>query len=299
MRGRWGFLIGIALLIGIGCAILTRGVLSAATVEPFQAVAAAAAPDPAAAAAATESKIQTIMRGAAAEAETFKIEIPRSLATWALERAPATDAVAIRADLLANWNQRFTEYTTATAAATAADTTWSSDPKQNTCNVLQSLSTRYYQMIQELRPRVQDLSGSVYTFVQQKDANFAYQNTAEVFEKCMFSQSPACRELANQDKLIVDALPKYESTNTTMFEKEIEIREAIEILNQIAATKSFIREIKAKVQSSTWKQYRSFLAIIDHPGKPSGAPTSRRRARPWCSSGRQSGAHGGRCPHRR
>jgi hypothetical protein len=89
-------------------------------------------------------------------------------------------------------------------------------------------------MLQELRPRVQDLSGSVYTLVQQKDANFAYQNTADVYEKCLFSQSPACRELANQDKLIVDALPKYESTNTTMFEKEIEIREAIKILNQIA-----------------------------------------------------------------
>ena len=42
-----------------------------------------------------------------------------------------------------------------------------------------------------------------------------------------------------------------------------------EVRNQVAATKSFIREIKGRVQSSTWKQYRSFLAIVDHPAIPS------------------------------
>ena len=41
--------------------------------------------------------------------------------------------------------------------------------------------------------------------------------------------------------------------------------EVSEVRNQVAATESFIREIKDRVQSSTWKQYRSFLAIIDHP----------------------------------
>jgi hypothetical protein len=47
-----------------------------------------------------------------------------------------------------------------------------------------------------------------------------------------------------------------------------------EVRNQVAATKCFIREIKDRVQSSTWKQYRSFLAIIDHPAMPSIAESS-------------------------
>ena len=47
-----------------------------------------------------------------------------------------------------------------------------------------------------------------------------------------------------------------------------------EVRSRVTATKSFIREIKFRMQSSTWKQYRSFLAIIDHPAMPSADESS-------------------------
>jgi len=54
-------------------------------------------------------------------------------------------------------------------------------------------------------------------------------------------------------------------------DEDIEVEE---VRNQVVTTKSFIREIKDRVQSSTWKQYRSFLMIINHPAMHSTTESS-------------------------
>lgn len=233
----WKVVIGLFLVITI-VAILTRIVLRR-VYEGFQqqgggALDAQTEAEMAATVAAQERerKIQEIIKPRVDD--VFKVEFPRSFVEWAVDKSSSsTTASDIRSDLLNNYNIRLQQFRFQTLQEQSRDAEWTKDPKGETCRQATAARDAYLQALGRLRRPVQDLSGTLYSAIEAKDLNRSYQQDPAIKDKCRLSRSAACIGLATQDSELVKAVPWYEGVNTEIFTKEVEIRENINVLNQI------------------------------------------------------------------
>ena len=107
---------------------------------------------------------------------------------------------------------------------------WTSNPKQKTCDQLDTLRNTLTQKMFSLRSRVQDLSGSSVLASAMRDENMAYQ--VKYTSACQGNPlSAACIQLANQEGPVFPLLAKYEDVNNNIIASELDISDNLQTLN--------------------------------------------------------------------
>ena len=109
-------------------------------------------------------------------------------------------------------------------------TSWDADPKQQTCNQLDSIRKTLYQKALTIGSQVQDISGTTSLGSTMRDENMAYQQQYK--NQCQGTPlSSACIKLANQEGPVFSLLAKYDNLNTNIFTAELDISNNLQTIN--------------------------------------------------------------------
>ena len=109
-------------------------------------------------------------------------------------------------------------------------TAWAANPKQKTCDELDTIRKTLTQKMFSLRSQVQDLSGTSVLASAMRDENLAYQ--VKYASMCQGNPlSAACIQLANQEGPVFPLLAKYEDVNNNIISSEFDISENLQTLN--------------------------------------------------------------------
>ena len=153
------------------------------------------------------------------------------------------DVSGARQALFNNYDQLQTEMST-NLYDQATVTAWAADPKQKTCDQLDTVRKRLTQKMFGLRSQVQDLSGSSVLASAMRDENLAYQ--VKYASKCQGNPlSSACVQLANQEGPVFPLLAKYEDVNNTIISSEFDISDNLQTLNDAYSVLQCDRRLKS------------------------------------------------------
>jgi len=123
-------------------------------------------------------------------------------------------------------------------------TAWTSDPKQKTCDQLDTIRKTLVQKMFTLRSQVQDLSGSSVLASSMRDENLEYQ--LKYAKVCQGNPlSTACIQLANQEGPVFPLLAKYEDVNNNIISSELDISENLQTLNDTYSILQCDRRLKS------------------------------------------------------
>jgi hypothetical protein len=161
--------------------------------------------------------------------DALYITFPKEISLFALAKYKR-DPVAARKGLLEEYDQIRTEMSTSTPQARLDS--WTRDPKKETCSQITSLQTSLKDQLVTLKASIRDISGTQYTMMSMRDENMAFQK--RYTRDCDVNLTEDCKRLASQEEALFPLLPQYDSVNETMFEKEVEITETIDILSDVA-----------------------------------------------------------------
>jgi hypothetical protein len=164
------------------------------------------------------------------ETDTFTITIPRQLAVWALQTISPIPATARQA-IIDDYPRYLAQFTTRSPEQSGRNTTWSQNPFGESCNQVALLGQYYTSLLNRIRPIVQDLSGTVYTAMIQKDDNLRYQLYS--LTKCKKVLTEDCKALASQDDILQQFDAPYSAVNSIIIEAEVELTERIKLINEV------------------------------------------------------------------
>jgi len=137
------------------------------------------------------------------------------------------DAVAARYALLNNFDTLQDELV-ANVSDQAAKTSFSRDPKQNSCNQLNSIAMSLYAKTQGLNGQMVDLSGTEITAEKLHAENRALQKS--VGSNC--GSSAACIKLASQDETVFPLLHEYDAVNESIVDNGTKVQNALSTVLQ-------------------------------------------------------------------
>lgn len=161
--------------------------------------------------------------------DTLYVTFPQDISLYALAKYKR-DPVAARQGLMDNYDVIRTEMSTSTPQARLDS--WTRDPKKETCAQITALQTSLKDQLTALKGKMVDISGTQYTMMSMRDENMAFQK--KYTRDCDVNLTEDCKRLASQEEAIFPLLPQYDTVNETLYEKEVEITETIEILDDVA-----------------------------------------------------------------
>jgi hypothetical protein len=108
---------------------------------------------------------------------------------------------------------------------------WGAQPKEKTCAALQVIEGNFREAKQQLRARVQDVSGMTFTLGDLRDENLDFQRKFE--ESCKNALSDACKQLASQEPILFPLLAQFEGVAATNYEKEDSMNETLKTVGDL------------------------------------------------------------------
>jgi hypothetical protein len=156
----------------------------------------------------------------------------RDVAEFALSQFN-NDPVAARIALLTDGDfyKSWVANTRRKAAAFDVTTINQATLKADSCKQLDTIKATLTAQIAAIRPGIQDLSGSAITMGDMKAENLNYQK--QITALCRENINlPGCRELATRDENLFPLFAEYEQMNTELFTYEVDLKEAVKIVNQ-------------------------------------------------------------------
>jgi len=176
------------------------------------------------------------------------------------------DVSGARQALFNNYDQLQTEMST-NLYDQATVTAWTANPKQKTCDQLDTVRKTLLQKMLGLRSHVQDLSGTSVLASAMRDENMAYQ--VKYASKCQGNPlSAACIQLANQEGPVFPLLAKYEDVNNNIISSELDISDNLQTLNDTYNILQCDRSLKSgfiKQDGMTAVSYFNATTMTIHP----------------------------------
>lgn len=164
------------------------------------------------------------------ENATYQVVFPLYISVYALATYGGARADCARVDLFERYNDLL-KGLTETVYDQQEVAAWGAQPKEKTCAALQVIEGNFREAKQQLRARVQDISGMTFTLGDLRDENLDFQRKFE--ESCKNALSDSCKQLASQEPILFPLLAQFEGVAATNYEKEDSMNETLETVGDL------------------------------------------------------------------